>query len=246
VADEIPHLLPQNSSHANAQALREIYDKIYRHHTDVWIDQGRSNDFQAYVSTIIGTFDHTKILEVGCGEGILLAAMPGQFKFGIDPSPEALSRARRLGNAKCSVAQCEYLPFPTETFDSVVAIGVMEHFTSIDRSLSEIYRVLKPNGIYIALIHTDMTRRQRFVSKVKQYLFPRFRPLSFARWILKWGRKRLMHPIIQPNRRSYSVAAIQHHFDRNHLHTLRIVSSETEPSAPLAGPHVVILIAQKT
>jgi ubiquinone/menaquinone biosynthesis C-methylase UbiE len=238
----IPCFLNAAAQSSDAE-LRRIYDDIYRHHTDVWLDQGRADDFQRYFADLVQQTAPQRLLEIGCGEGNLLAALPGDVKYGIDPSVQALMRARARSAATCAVARCEQLPFPSGFFDAVVAVGVMEHFEDIDAALAEIGRVLAPRGRYLALVQTDMSLKERAILKLKRYLFPHFRPLSLLRWALKWLKKKLRHPINQPMRKSYSIASACDCLRRNGLQVTRIVTQRAEPSAPLGGPHVVILIA---
>lgn len=238
---EIPCFLASNKK-ATDEELRRIYDDIYRHHTDVWVDQGRSEDFRRYFGELVQETAPQRLLEIGCGEGGLLAALPGTVKYGIDPSNEALIRARDRSPATYAVARCEQLPFPTGSFDAVVAVGVMEHFELIDSAIAEISRILTPSGRYISLVQTDMSLRDRAILKVKRYVFPNFRPLSLLRWMLKWLKK-TRHPIVQPMRKSYTVESASECLRRNGLEVLRIITQQTERSAPLGGPHVVILIA---
>ena len=222
--------------------IRKIYDHIYLHHTDVWIDQGRSEDFQVYFGNLVLGLGHQRILEIGCGEGNLLAALPGEHKYGIDPSAQALIRAQIRSRANCAVARCEHLPFPSEAFDLVVAVGVMEHFENLNSAISEIRRVLSPGGHYVALIQTDMTRPQRISLKMRQYLWPHFRPIALTRWLKKWVRKKI-HPIAQPLRKSYSIESAKDCLQRNGLRVEKTITRQTEPSAPLGGDHVVILVS---
>jgi ubiquinone/menaquinone biosynthesis C-methylase UbiE len=228
---------------ASDQEIRQVYDDIYQHHTDVWLDQGRADAFQIWFRELVSSIPHARILEVGCGEGGLLAALPASEKFGIDPSVYALMRARSRSSAECAVARCEQLPFPPAAFDAVLAVGVMEHFESIDGALSEIRRVLSPTGHFIALIQTDQTRFERAALKFRQYVFPRFRPIELSQWLRKWLRKKTQHPIVQPLRKSYTIESARESLLRNGLTTTRVVTRRTEPEAPLAGPHVVILVA---
>jgi SAM-dependent methyltransferase len=225
--------------------IRKTYDDIYRHHTDVWVDQGRSKDFETYFGGLVRELEHQSLLEIGCGEGSLLAALPGTRKYGIDPSMHALLRARKRSTADCSLAKCEQLPFPSEAFDVVVAVGVMEHFENIDVAASEIHRVLAPLGHYVALIQTDMTRSERIGLKIRQYLWPHFRPGALAQWFAKWLDKKIRHPIVQPLRKSYTLDSARACLLRNGLRVTRIITQQSEPSAPLAGSHVVILISSK-
>jgi len=236
----IPCFLGDAAS-GSGQRLRDIYDDIYRHHEDVWVDQGRSERFLGYFSALAQSSAGERVLEIGCGEGMLLAALRGAEKFGIDPSVHALLRAQRRSSAACAVARAEELPFASGTFDLVVAAGVMEHFENADAATAEIHRVLKPAGRYVALIQTDMTRFERLIVKVREYLFPRPRPLA----LLRWARKKLSHRIVQPLRKSYTVEMARQCLERNGLAVTRIVTRRTDPGAPLAGDHVVILLSHR-
>ncbi|MDH5731381.1 MAG: class I SAM-dependent methyltransferase, partial [Gammaproteobacteria bacterium] len=45
--------------------------------------------------------------------------------------------------------ECEKIPFPDNTFDCVVCLGVISYAESIDKALDELHRVLKPGGVTI-------------------------------------------------------------------------------------------------
>ncbi len=121
----------------------------------------------------------------------------------------------------------------------------MEHFELIDASLQEIHRTLAPKGRYIALIQTDMTRAQRVAHKVTQYITPRFRPWAFIKWLAKLIRKKTLHPIVQPLRKSYTRESAVSCLERNLLRIVYTIDQHNFPSAPLDGPHVVIIVAEK-
>jgi SAM-dependent methyltransferase len=229
------------SSEASHHKLSEIYDDIYTHHKDVWIDQGRSQRFQSWFSELATSFSIGPLLEIGCGEGFLLSTFRSETRFGIDLSFRALMRARQRSNAECAVARAEELPFPPEAFDVIASVGVMEHFENPDVAIGEICRVLKQSGHYVALIHTDMTRAQRFGLKVKEFLLPLPRPIA----LLKWVRKKLLHPITQPLRKSYTVERARALLEHNGLNVIQIITHDSDRSAPLAGRHVVIFVAKK-
>jgi SAM-dependent methyltransferase len=240
IQHEIPCFLVAQPGDSDAE-LSRTYDYIYRHHEDVWIDQGRSEQFQAYLGKLARSFSTNRVLELGCGEGTLLAALDAAHKYGIDPSIHALVRARRRSAAECAVARAEELPFPSGSFDLVIAVGVMEHFEKPDEATAEVRRVLAPAGRYIALIHTDMTARDRLALKAREFLYPRPRPLS----LIKWIRKKIWHPIVQPLRKSYTLEAARHCLERNGFTVKQVITHETQPDAPLAGRHVVIFVAQR-
>jgi SAM-dependent methyltransferase len=240
VINGIPSFL-QGPSAGDRQFVRDVYDDIYSHHENVWADQGRSETFIRYFSDLVAALPHGAILEVGCGEGTLLAALPGEQKFGIDPSIHALERATKRSAAHCAVALAEDLPFAAKAFDVVVSVGVMEHFASPDAATAEINRVLRDGGHYVALIHTDLSRAQRMALKFREFFFPKFRPLAFGSWI----KKKIWRPIRQPLRKSYTVESAQDCLQRGGLFVKRIITRQSDRDAPLAGSHVVILVAQK-
>jgi SAM-dependent methyltransferase len=239
ILQEIPCFLVARPGDSGEE-LRIMYDKIYSHHEDVWIDQGRSEQFQAYFGELARSLSAHRVLELGCGEGTLLTALAGDQKFGIDPSIHALIRARRRSAAECAVARAEELPFPSGSFDLVVAVGVMEHFENPDEATAEVRRVLAPGGHYVALIHTNLTAGGRLALKAREFLYPRPRPVA----LLKWIRKKVWHPIVQPLRKSYTIETARQCLERNGLAVKQIITAETQPDAPLAGRHVVILVAQ--
>jgi SAM-dependent methyltransferase len=225
----------------SGEELRRTYDDIYSHHQDVWIDQGRSEQFQTYFAGLARSLSGDRVLELGCGEGTLLGALTAAHRYGIDPSIHALVRARKRSGADCSVARAEELPFLSGSFDLVVAVGVMEHFEKPDEATAEVRRVLVPAGHYIALIHTDLTARDRLALKAREFLYPRLRPVALFRWI----RKKIWHPIVQPLRKSYTIDSARLCLERNGLTVKQIITRETQPDAPLAGRHVVIFVAQR-
>jgi SAM-dependent methyltransferase len=240
VVEDIPYFLPRSSEPAS-EAVQAIYDEIYQHHEDVWIDQGRSERFQSWFSDLAASLSSGPLLEIGCGEGILLSCFRSAQRVGIDPSIVALRRARKRSMAQCAVARAEELPFPSESFDLVVSVGVMEHFGDPAAATAEIRRVLTRSGRYLALLHTDMTSAERLRLKVREYLFPVPRPIA----VLKWIHKKLSHPIVQPLRKSYTIDSARALLERSGLTVTEVITRASHRGAPLGGSHVVIFVAEK-
>lgn len=99
-----------------------------------------------------------KILEVGCGEGILsvMVAKKGAEVVATDISMANLEAAQKLAekegvkNIKFLLADAENLPFDDNSFDLVIADNVLEHLPDFGKGLSEIKRITK-NKAVIAL-----------------------------------------------------------------------------------------------
>jgi len=92
------------------------------------------------------------LLDVACGTGVLLAvvtaAWPDTRPAGIDISPAMLEVARRRLPADVLLlsASAESLPFPDESFDTVVSTNALHFFRSPETALAEMMRVLRPSG----------------------------------------------------------------------------------------------------
>lgn len=241
VVEGIPCFL-RGSQGDSRHNIREIYDEIYKHHSDVWVDQGRPERFQSWFSDLAASVSTGPLLEIGCGEGLLLSTFRSPTRVGIDPSILALMRARKRSAAQCAVARAEELPFPSDSFDVVASVGVMEHFENPDIAAAEIRRVLRRSGRYLVLIHTDMSFGERLRLKVKDFVFPVPRPIA----LIKWIRKKIFHPIVQPLRKSYTIESAQAVLERNGLNVTQVITRDSNRDAPLAGRHVVVLIAERS
>ena len=98
------------------------------------------------VSDVRHSFSSPKILEIGCGEGLLMDALSDLQPVAIDlafPRLEVIARTLH----SCSEADAQLLPFRSEVFESVVCHHTIEHVPSPYSMLLEICRVLKPQGI---------------------------------------------------------------------------------------------------
>ncbi len=96
-----------------------------------------------------------KVLEVGCGGGIMSeeVARMGFATTGIDPSPNSLKIAKKHADSiglsiDYQKGTGENIPFPDQYFEAVVCCDVLEHVQDLPKVISEIARVLKPGGLF--------------------------------------------------------------------------------------------------
>lgn len=83
-----------------------------------------------------------KLLDVGCGTGITIE--PWECKrYGIDPAPKLLEKARQKSRIDYKLAAAEELPFEDDSFDIVISITAIQNFRDIRKGLEEIKRVGK-------------------------------------------------------------------------------------------------------
>ena len=100
---------------------------------------------------------HSKLLEVGCGQGtdalqICRTLKPGSTYLGIDYSSGSIASARsaihEAGPLSVMPAfeqgdACS-LPFGDGSFDAVYSMGVLHHIDDTDKAIAEVFRVLRP------------------------------------------------------------------------------------------------------
>jgi ubiquinone/menaquinone biosynthesis C-methylase UbiE len=242
--DGIPILLPRDPKFKTATDIAVAYDSIYRGQSNVWQSQGRTPRFLEYFSSLLSQIPGPRLLEVGCGEGLILGRVAKTEKFGIDLSVEALKRARMTGPAHLSVALAERLPFPSAYFDVIASVGVMEHFLDIDEATSEIRRVLRPGGHYVALTHIDQTLWERLSQKVWDYVLPP-RPLQFARWLrtkLAPGAKADL--VQQPIQHRYTTRDVKARLERPGLRVTEVLHTRRYSRPPLE-PWAAIYVVER-
>jgi SAM-dependent methyltransferase len=91
-----------------------------------------------------------RILDIGCGEGALRAALPAALRsriVGLDAS------ATMLGTHPPPAIQADAtaLPFPTGVFDAAVAVNVLDHLAEPTVAIGEAHRVLAVGGSFLAV-----------------------------------------------------------------------------------------------
>jgi ubiquinone/menaquinone biosynthesis C-methylase UbiE len=101
-----------------------------------------------------------RVLDVGCGTGRNLVLLPpGTGATGLDPSWDALQRARRRAPGVPLVqASAEALPFRDATFDTVLSGLVFCSVPDAGRGLREVRRVLTRDGQLRMMEHVRSTR----------------------------------------------------------------------------------------
>lgn len=115
-----------------------------------------------WVSSQIQFTGQNRILEVGCGNGLLWSsinksAYRNREVFLTDKSTGMVEEVRkRFGkDVNCLQADCESIPFKDSYFDLVIANHVLFYLKDISRGLAEIVRVLRPNGQLICTSYSE-------------------------------------------------------------------------------------------
>lgn len=102
------------------------------------------------------------LLDLGCGDGLVAQVLFGteaQVEAGIDPWMEQLRRAARSGAYRhVELGRGDALPYAAETFATALSNSVLEHIPDLLPVLSEVRRVLMPEGRFIFTVPSDAFR----------------------------------------------------------------------------------------
>ncbi|MBI5459243.1 class I SAM-dependent methyltransferase [Methanobacterium sp.] len=118
--------------------------------------EGSSGYLRKKVLKIISTHQikADKYLDIGNGNGDFTLMIGNEIHsneiFGIDISNEAVRLAKEKGiNSFAMNINSQQLPFPNDYLDLITAMDIIEHLTNSDNLLNEVFRVLKPGGVFL-------------------------------------------------------------------------------------------------
>ncbi len=150
----------------------EDWDKAYRKKGEI------QKKVSGIVESSLNILKHRsakKVLDIGFGTGrhTIFLAENGFDVYGIDISEagkevtEKKTKEMRLENVHLKIADMHDIPFGDNYFDAIVAVHTIVHNTlsGLEKTISELYRVLKPGGILIT--NTVSTKDPRFNNGIK-------------------------------------------------------------------------------
>jgi SAM-dependent methyltransferase len=110
----------------------------------------------AVISLVNGLPSDYRLLEVGCGTGVVLRHLAGVCQqgsvLGLDLYPEAVSYARERTGCEVVLGDVLSPPESLGQFDIVCMFDVLEHLPDERQTLMAIDRVLKPGGSLVLTV----------------------------------------------------------------------------------------------
>jgi ubiquinone biosynthesis O-methyltransferase len=146
----------------------------------------------AELSNLVDSYINLKVLELGCGSGILSMTL-AKMGFSVTTCDFFEETGQRLqnrldqagGNGAISFQQQnleeDVYKLEREHYDVVIAVDVIEHVKNIKSIFNNTYNCLKPNGIFI--VHTPNYARLNVRIKAFKNIFNPIWPILFEHYV---------------------------------------------------------------
>jgi demethylmenaquinone methyltransferase/2-methoxy-6-polyprenyl-1,4-benzoquinol methylase len=124
---------------SNGTVFKDIADRYDRLNAILSLGQD-----QKWRNTVVSRLPEGRLLDLGAGTGAVNEILGSREIVALDPAPEMLA----LNDATARVvAVGEHLPFADESFDAVFSAYVFRNLDSVDDTMTEVARVLRPGGM---------------------------------------------------------------------------------------------------
>lgn len=113
---------------------------------DAWFDEN-PHLYQSELAALKNAIPHEgKGIEIGVGSGRF--ADPLNVAYGVEPA-ENMAKLARARNITVYKGYAEALPIESSSFDLALMVTTVCFLSSISKAFAEVYRILKPRGIFV-------------------------------------------------------------------------------------------------
>lgn len=112
------------------------------------------------VLPLLGNVKEKKVLDIGAGTGRLAVRLAnlGAEVTALDISEVMVDKLKAKSyKLKAILGEAENLPFDDNSFDIVIATFLIVHLKDLEKFFDEVYRVLKPDGLFLV---TNINQRK--------------------------------------------------------------------------------------
>jgi demethylmenaquinone methyltransferase/2-methoxy-6-polyprenyl-1,4-benzoquinol methylase len=153
----------KNSDSSKKEQVSKMFDTISGNYDNLnrVISFGIDVKWRKKIVKMVSAIQPNKILDIATGTGdlaILMTNTSAQKIVGLDISAGMLEVGKQKINEKhlsskidMVLGDSESIPYDDNTFDAITVSFGIRNFENLERGLSEILRVLKPDGIFVIL-----------------------------------------------------------------------------------------------
>jgi ubiquinone/menaquinone biosynthesis C-methylase UbiE len=157
---ELAAQLLETPREERAAKYTEVYDKLFeklpdhpQHKQGSLCRRRRIDRLRRQIQRYVDS--HTVFLEIGCGDAALSISMASSvgFVIALDVTDTLIDRSNLPNNLHVLTTTSTEIPLDDDSVDFIISDQLMEHLHPDDATaqLAEIYRVLKPGGIYYCI-----------------------------------------------------------------------------------------------
>lgn len=160
----------KDSSVGKKEQVATMFDNISKEYDGLnrVISFGIDVSWRKKVTRIVSKNNPKQILDIATGTGdlaLMMAKIDPDKITGLDISAgmleigkEKIAKAKLTDKIEMIVGDSENMPFPDNTFDAITVSFGVRNFANLDKGLTEIRRVLKPNGTFVVLETSNPTK----------------------------------------------------------------------------------------
>ncbi|HNP33438.1 MAG TPA: bifunctional demethylmenaquinone methyltransferase/2-methoxy-6-polyprenyl-1,4-benzoquinol methylase UbiE [Flavobacterium sp.] len=153
----------KDSSLGKKEQVTQMFDNISGSYDGLnrVISLGIDVKWRRKVVALVSEKNPETVLDIATGTGdlaILMASTSAKKIVGLDLSSgmlevgkEKIADKNLTDKIEMVLADSENIPFPDNHFDAITVSFGIRNFETLEKGLAEIYRVLKPNGIFVIL-----------------------------------------------------------------------------------------------
>ena len=153
----------KDSSLGKKEQVTQMFDNISGNYDSLnrVISLGIDIKWRDKVVALITEKNPETILDIATGTGdlvILMAKTSAKKIIGLDiyagmleVGKQKIAKANLTDRIEMVLGDSENMPYPDNNFDAITVSFGIRNFETLEKGLAEIYRVLKPNGLFVIL-----------------------------------------------------------------------------------------------
>ena len=160
----------KDSDLGKKEQVATMFDNISKNYDGLnrVISFGIDVSWRKKVVKIVSKNNPKQILDIATGTGdlaLMMSELNPDRTVGLDISEgmlevgkQKIAKANLSDQIEMVVGDSENMPFEDNTFDAITVSFGVRNFANLDKGLTEIRRVLKPNGIFVVLETSNPTK----------------------------------------------------------------------------------------